>query len=144
VAFADEQNGWAIGHMGVVLHSTDGGESWHKQLDGTQAAAITLDEARRQAKGLDEAAADDLIYRAEGLVADGPDKPFLDILVEDRHTLTVVGAFNLALRSTDGGETWQPFSQLENPDGMHVYALKKLGDAYWAVGEQGLMLKSTY
>ncbi|MGP3618731.1 WD40/YVTN/BNR-like repeat-containing protein [Pseudomonas aeruginosa] len=143
VAFADEQNGWAIGHMGVVLHTADGGDSWQKQLDGTQAAAIMLDDARHQARGLDEVAAEDLVYQAEGLVADGPDKPFLDLLVEDRQTLTVVGAFNLALRSTDGGVTWKPFSRLENPSGMHVYALEKLTDGLLAVGEQGLMLKSS-
>ncbi|MCY1508108.1 hypothetical protein D9M68_424080 [compost metagenome] len=77
-------------------------------------------------------------------MADGPDKPFLDLLVEDHNTVTVVGAFNLALRSTDGGATWQGFSQaLDNPDGMHVYALEKINGSLLAVGEQGLVLKSS-
>lgn len=143
VVFADERQGWAIGHMGVVLHSADAGESWQKQLDGMSAAEILLAQARREAASLDEIAREDLLYRAEGLVADGPDKPFLDLLVEDRNTVTVVGAFNLALRSTDGGASWQGFSQvLDNPDGMHVYALEKIDESLLAVGEQGLVLKS--
>ncbi|MCY1274620.1 Ycf48-like protein [compost metagenome] len=144
VAFADERQGWAIGHMGVVLHSADAGESWQKQLDGMSASEILLAQARRQAESLDESAREDLLYRAENLVADGPDKPFLDLLVEDHNTVTVVGAFNLALRSTDGGATWQGFSQaLDNPDGMHVYALEKINGSLLAVGEQGLVLKSS-
>jgi len=143
VAFADERHGWAIGHMGVVLHSNDGGESWQKQLDGMAAAEILLAQAQQQAASLDESASEELLYRAEDLVADGPDKPFLDLLVENRNTVTVVGAFNLALRSTDGGATWQGFSQvLDNPDGMHVYALEKIDGSLLAVGEQGLVLKS--
>ena len=143
VAFADERQGWAIGHMGVVLHSGDAGESWQKQLDGISAANTVLAQAKQQAASLEPAAAEDLLYRAEGLVSDGADKPFLDLLVEDANTVTVVGAFNLALRSTDGGSTWQTFSQaLDNPNGMHVYALKKIDDGLLAVGEQGLLLKS--
>lgn len=29
--FADERNGWAVGHGGVILHSADGGETWSLQ-----------------------------------------------------------------------------------------------------------------
>ncbi|MBA1200391.1 glycosyl hydrolase [Pseudomonas capeferrum] len=143
VAFANERQGWAIGHMGVILHSADAGESWQKQLDGISAAEILLAQARQQATTLDESAREDLLLRAEGLMADGPDKPLLDLLVEDPNTVSVVGAFNLALRSTDGGATWQGFSQtLDNPNGMHVYALEKIDGSLLAVGEQGLVLKS--
>ncbi|MBK7814829.1 MAG: hypothetical protein IPJ52_11220 [Rhodocyclaceae bacterium] len=28
VSFVDERNGWAVGHWGVILHTTDGGETW--------------------------------------------------------------------------------------------------------------------
>ena len=42
VSFTDEKNGWATGHYGVVLHTTDGGATWSKQLDGKAAAEITL------------------------------------------------------------------------------------------------------
>lgn len=143
VAFADERHGWAVGHMGVVLHSADAGASWQKQLDGVSAAELLLAQAQQQSAGLDEGAREDLLYRAEGLVADGADKPFLDLLVEDRNTVTVVGAFNLALRSTDGGSSWQPFSQqFDNPDGMHIYALEQVDGSLLAVGERGLVLKS--
>lgn len=31
VSFADEKNGWAVGHWGVVIHTSDGGETWTLQ-----------------------------------------------------------------------------------------------------------------
>ena len=34
VCFPSALQGWAVGHGGTVLHSSDGGQSWHKQLDG--------------------------------------------------------------------------------------------------------------
>lgn len=35
VSFADERNGWAVGHWGVILRTTDGGETWSLQRDDT-------------------------------------------------------------------------------------------------------------
>lgn len=31
VSFADDRNGWAVGHWGAILHTADGGESWTVQ-----------------------------------------------------------------------------------------------------------------
>jgi len=31
VSFADARNGWAVGHWGAILHTTDGGETWAVQ-----------------------------------------------------------------------------------------------------------------
>jgi len=36
VSFVDDQRGWAVGHWGVVLHTTDGGETWALQRSDTQ------------------------------------------------------------------------------------------------------------
>jgi len=34
VHFADEKTGWAVGHDTLILHTTDGGETWTKQFGG--------------------------------------------------------------------------------------------------------------
>src|SRR3954464_14245696 len=34
LSFPSSQRGWAVGHDGVVLATTDGGRSWTRQLDG--------------------------------------------------------------------------------------------------------------
>jgi len=31
VSFADDKNGWAVGHWGAILHTADGGENWALQ-----------------------------------------------------------------------------------------------------------------
>jgi photosystem II stability/assembly factor-like uncharacterized protein len=37
VSFVDAKNGWAAGHWGVILHTSDGGETWTLQRDETSA-----------------------------------------------------------------------------------------------------------
>lgn len=36
VSFADDKNGWAVGHWGVILNTVDGGEHWHIQRTDTK------------------------------------------------------------------------------------------------------------
>mgnify|MGYP000085431122 FL=1 len=141
VAFANETTGWAIGHLGVVLKTTDAGEHWTLQLDGIQAAALVLEQAREHAiPGAEKSLA---VRRAELLVDDGPDKPFLALEVRSRQEVLILGAYGYALQTTDGGEHWTSVSrQFENPMGMHYYGLAHHGNHRFVVGERGLLLRS--
>jgi photosystem II stability/assembly factor-like uncharacterized protein len=135
VRFIDARRGWAIGHGGIVLVSLDGGSSWSRQLDGRRAAQIALDAARATGDSK-------LIADAERLVADGPDKPFLDLVVSEKRVL-VVGAYGLALASVDGGQTWTSWiARLPNPKGLHLYVARQRGDTLLLAGERGLVLIS--
>jgi photosystem II stability/assembly factor-like uncharacterized protein len=142
VQFPTPSLGWAVGHYGVILHSRDGGESWTRQLDGAEAAQLML----RHATALPAdggAAREAALAEAQRLVADGPDKPFLDLYFSDAQNGIVVGAYNLAFRTRDGGASWTPFSgRLDNPRGKHLYAVKAAGKAVYIAGEQGLLLRS--
>lgn len=137
VAFKDERRGIAIGHGGVVLRTLDAGNHWQMCLDGAQLAQLLLAQARRH--GVAGAMAE-----AERWVKDGPDKPLLALhdLADGRWL--AMGAYGLAVLSDDDGATWQPLpSPLDNPRGMHVYALRAAGDTVLAAGEQGLVLGSS-
>ncbi|ROM98007.1 WD40/YVTN/BNR-like repeat-containing protein [Pseudomonas brassicacearum] len=137
VQFVDNEQGWAVGHMGVVLHSTDGGQTWVKQLDGIATAELArvLAQQSNDPKQLKD---------AERLVADGPDKPFLDLYFRDRRNGFVVGAYGLILRTVDGGDSWQPWmQQVENPDDLNLYGIRAAGSALLIVGERGLLLRSS-
>lgn len=137
VRFVDADHGWIVGHGGVVLASRDGGQTWALQLEGRRAAALVQQDA--QASGDAR-----LIADAERLVADGPDKPLLDLHFFDRQHGIVVGAYNLALVTADGGQTWQPIGRrLDNPRGLHLYSVRARGDELLLAGEQGLVLHST-
>lgn len=144
VNFVDAQYGWAVGHSGVVLHTRDGGESWSRQFDGQQAAAAVSARVDQLTVDLDEEQAGLLQDYAALLTEDGPDKPLLDVRFLDRQIGFVVGAFGLAFRTDDGGETWKPwFEHIDNPDQMHLYAIEGERDRLVIVGEQGLYLSGS-
>lgn len=133
VRFADDKHGYAVGHSGTVLATADGGDTWIRVLDGRQAAQISLAAAR--ASGNATALRD-----AERLVADGPDKPLLDLLVLDARHAIVIGAYGMAYSTTDGGQTWTSWAdRLDNPRGLHLYAIRQHGERILVCGEQGLV-----
>ena len=74
---------WAVGHEGVIVHSSDGGRHWVVQHRDTY-----------DAKGT--AASDDPRHGA----------PLLDVLfTDDRHGIAV-GSYSRLLVTRDGGATW--------------------------------------
>jgi photosystem II stability/assembly factor-like uncharacterized protein len=134
IQFINEKTGWAVGNLGVVLHTTDGGETWSKQLDGIQAADIVAKAAITP----EEQTA------AQRLVNDGPDKPFLNLYFENELNGYIIGAYNLIFKTTDGGKTWQSWQKhVPNPKGLHLYGLRPAGDSLFLVGEQGMLFRST-
>lgn len=143
VAFPSARHGWAVGHFGTVLHSADGGETWQRQLDGATAARLVLEGATAAAAASDDPAAARGVAEAERLVADGPDKPLLDLHFADAQHGIVVGAYNLIFRTDDGGKTWRSLAAwADNPGGRHLYAIRAAGRQLYLAGEQGLVLRS--
>jgi photosystem II stability/assembly factor-like uncharacterized protein len=136
VRFADDRQGFAVGHGGTVLVTEDGGRSWVRRLDGKRLADLLLAQAQvRQ----DTAA----ITAAKQLQADGADKPLLDVLVSGPGHALVVGAYGLALVTEDSGRTWTSRAdRLDNPKGLHLYAVRQRGKRVVVAGEQGLALAS--
>jgi photosystem II stability/assembly factor-like uncharacterized protein len=144
VRFANAQVGWAVGHGGVVLATIDGGATWSKQLDGVRAAEVILRGAKDQASSDDHDAGKKAVADAERLVVDGPDKPLLDLLVNDEHSVLVVGAYGFALRTQDGGATWEDWhSHIPNTKGSHLYAICRIEATIYIAGEQGSVFRST-
>lgn len=145
VQFADAQHGWALGHAGVVLATRDAGETWQVQLSGLQAAHLELDAARRElADSADPEAGEARLQAAERLMAEGADKPFLALSFTDAQHGLVVGAYGIALATDDGGATWRSLvGRIDNPLGLHLYAISRLGNDWFLAGEQGYLARST-
>jgi photosystem II stability/assembly factor-like uncharacterized protein len=142
VQFVDARSGWAVGHLGVVLHSSDGGANWTKQLDGVRVAQLALAFANTPAAATDADARERALKHARALVSDGPDKPFFDVQFDNASDGLIVGAYNLAFKTGDGGSTWTPWmGHMQNPKDLHVYALRRHAGETYAVGEQGLLLR---
>lgn len=163
VSFVDARHGWACGHDGVILATVDGGQSWHKQLDGFRANEAIVQAAAQQVADLEaqldqlstdggdtadleaqieEAgfALDDARYDADS----GSTRPFLDVLFLDASNGLAVGAYGMLFASRDGGQSWQENSaRLPNPERFHLNLLTRTDDgALWIAGESGLLLRS--
>jgi len=82
---AVDSNVWAVGHEGVIAHSSDGGEHWTLQRKDALKIGGELNEATRDPQ--------------QGA-------PLLGVLFTDAQHGMVVGAYSLALRTDDGGEHW--------------------------------------
>lgn len=113
VRFVTPQLGWAVGHDGVVLASRDGGRRWTRQFDGRQ------------------------------LGAQGAENPLLDVWFDDEAHGYAVGAFGTLLVTGDGGRRWEPAAPAltDNPKGLHLYAVRRIGANLWIAGEQGLLMR---
>lgn len=111
VAFTNASLGWAVGHDGVILHSVDSGATWQRQLDGRSAGQ-------------------------------NAENPLLDVWFANERNGFAVGAFGSILHTNDGGKTWQSWTdRSDNPKGLHLYAIRAVGDDLYMAGEQGLLLR---
>src|SRR5690606_21302446 len=77
---------WAAGHDGVIVHSTDGGQTWTRRR-----AAPWTPETMDPTEGV----------------------PVMDVLFVDGMNGFAVGAYSLMLATTDGGVTWEPRSIID-------------------------------
>jgi len=146
VRFATPTAGWAVGQMGVVLHTEDGGLTWAAQFDGIRAGQVMLATAKADiaAHGANDVATANL-QAAEQTVAGGPNVPFLTILPLSQKNLLLAGAFGMAFSSTDGGASWQSIAdKIADPGGLHIYDLVEDNGAIYAAGEQGLVLAGSF
>ena len=142
VVFLNASTGWALGQMGAVLRTQDGGETWHRQLDGIAANAMTLAAAQADlaAKGANDTTTANL-QAAEALAGGGPSVPFLSLIALSRQNLLLVGGFGLAMVSHDGGASWTSAADaVANPQALHLYGLAQQRGTIFIAGEQGLCL----
>lgn len=162
VCFATPDLGWAVGHQGVILATTDRGETWQMQLDGREiarmqhaAAEAALAEQQRAFEELPEDAdieeaeyaledAEFALEDAAARLEDGILSPLLRVACTGEREAYALGSYGVVLRTRDGGETWDLVSrQFENPDGFHWYTMVRAGGTLFIAGEGGLLNRST-
>ncbi len=141
VHFVTPQQGWASGHDGVVLHSNDGGKTWTRQLDGRQLSTLIVNAYEQRVKAGD-AAAETSLKQARDIARDGTALALLGIHFTDEQRGYVVGSFGLLIGTNDGGKSWQPMLHLiDNPQGLHLNAIRGQGDALYIAAERGTVFR---
>ena len=158
LAFPTPRKGWAVGHDGVILHTSDGGGAWSVQLEGSRVNRAALDQlkmlhrekaspapssAAAQFDASDWANFDIFLGDMEQLEKEGSVWPFLDLWFDDDQAGFAVGAFGMAVRTRDGGKTWEPFlDRLPNAIGLHYYGIARIGADLFLAGEGGQLMRS--
>lgn len=145
VKFATPQSGWAAGQFGIILHSADAGATWQAQLNGVQVNRLIQANANAAlAANPNSSDAQRAVRRAGFFASNGPNKPFLSILVTDANTVTVFGAYRMAVRTTDGGKDWSDWSlNIGDPLSHNLYDVDGVGPKIFIAGEAGNDFVST-
>jgi photosystem II stability/assembly factor-like uncharacterized protein len=167
VHFPTPDKGWAVGHDGLVLHSSDGGLTWQKQLDGhalnEQILAVAERIVEQYRAELDELQAleepdeyaiedaefmlEEAEFMLEGAVDDtdaGPVRPLLDVWFRDANEGFVVGSYGMLLHTQNGGQDWELVSdRMDNAEAFHLNQIVPApnGSLYIA-GESGYVYRS--
>ncbi len=144
VDFATAQTGWAAGHFGVILKTEDAGKSWKMQLDGIQANQLTQQAAQALTVAANASLAAPLaVKRAVRFMEDGPDKPFLTMLVLSPQKVFVFGAYRMVMLTHDGGKDWVDWSlNIYDEFSHNIYGSAVIGGKYYLVMEMGLVFCS--
>lgn len=120
VSFADERQGWAVGHWGAILHTADGGETWSVQrtdtaedrplfsvhfFDAREGVAVGLwSLVLKTRDGGKTWTPVELPAPPEGGKAD---RNLFKLFASARGSLFVAAERGMVLRSDDHGDTWR-------------------------------------
>ena len=167
VFFPTPELGWAVGHDGLILHSSDGGRNWVKQLDGHELNDQIMEVAERivtnsreelEALQADETAdeydiedaefmLEEAEFALEGAMDDtdaGPVRPLLDVWFRNEREGMVAGSYGMLLLTQDGGKTWRLESdRMDNAEAFHLNRIKAAPDGtVFIAGESGFVYRT--
>lgn len=135
ISFLTPEEGWVVGQLGKIFHSTDGGRTWEEQPSGTDfllTAVSFVDRLHGWAVGEQGI----ILHSADGGATWRPQQsgvsyPLFDIHFLDQETGWVVGHWGTILRTADGGQRWTERSlsrDLEGQQGLEPAALHDVID----------------
>ncbi len=115
MAFVDAKNGWAAGHAGVIIHTTDGGLTWELQKQTLINEHPWLDiQFPSKEVGYVCGAFDAFLKTTDGgkTWQETPKRPGLDDMNNcmafiDENTGYMAGEFAKVLLTRDGANTWE-------------------------------------
>jgi len=139
VEFVSDTRGWAIGHSGVVLRTDTAGDEWTRVLTGSE----ILELIKAEVATVPEASPGAQALKRNASYLNGSE-PLLDIHITKEGEGWILGAYGIALRTSDYGETWESgFASINNPNSSHVYQLvPSPGSGSLMVGERGFVVSA--
>jgi photosystem II stability/assembly factor-like uncharacterized protein len=158
--FPTDREGWMVGELGRIIHTTDGGKTWTRQDAGTKRPFLAMSCLDTKQAWI--AGKEGIVYQtADGGASwtelkTGSNRHIFSIEFPTAMRGHAVGDFGTMVHTEDGGKTWTtsrisetvtlPESALDTgvePGDVNLYALA-FGDAdhAWIVGEFGTIVAS--
>ncbi|HUP90827.1 MAG TPA: YCF48-related protein [Solimonas sp.] len=134
VGFADDKNGWAVGHDATILHTADGGKTWALQNFAAELEKPFLDVLVLDAQHALAVGAYGLFYKTDDgehwAEVDAPairadEVHFNGIAKLNDGSLFIAGEQGMLGLSTDGGATW---TKLTSPYDASLFGVLPYGD----------------
>lgn len=161
--FLNEKEGWMVGDLGRIYHTTDGAKTWERRDAAAGEGSLSfVSISCIDAQHLWAAGQKGLIARSNDggktwqTQSSGTERHLLDIAFSTPERGIAVGDFGTMLRTEDGGTTWSKIplphdtklppdvAEVVDPGDVVLYDIAFAGpDAMWVVGEFGVILAST-
>jgi len=110
VTFVGDNEAWVVGYPGLVMHTTDGAQTWNRECELGDYALFAVDFVGKDL-GWAVGREGQIIHTVDGGKTWLPDKPvteeaLFDVDFADEKHGIAVGNFGVLLRTEDGGQTW--------------------------------------
>jgi photosystem II stability/assembly factor-like uncharacterized protein len=164
ISFVDNNNGWAVGYPMLIARTTNGGQSWQYQIDGSS-GNVTLSDGTTFGADKLKAALKSVCFIGsgdkatgwavgeKGIILNSPDgnkwvaqTSFIDETLEgvyfiDSNKGWVVGRNGTILYTTNGGAKWNKQAYKDRTAFYGVFFLDT--NRGWIIGQGGTILTTT-
>ena len=140
VTFVGAREGWAVGHGGVVIHSSDGGANWEKQVDGDRLSRIAVAHYESLAGTRPDAKVSAALKRAKAVATDGSTKALLDVIfINEREASSSARSTASSAPRTAARAGCLGWSRPTTTNELHFYSVRASGGRLLLTGEQGMV-----
>jgi photosystem II stability/assembly factor-like uncharacterized protein len=145
IHFSDINNGVVVGTSGIILRTSNGGNTWVQQNSGTDAVLFDVSFVDLN-NGYNTGLLGTILKTTDGgetwiSQTSGVTTALFSIFFTDINNGTAVGHFGTILRTTNGGTTWVQQSG-GTTTGLRSVFFTDINNGY-IVGDNGLVLRTT-
>jgi len=144
VSFPNEKDGWACGRAGIILHSENGGDDWHKQKTNTDYTLVSIHFVNAKngwAVGDEGVILNTTTGGASWFKQQSPSSCYLmDVCAVTPLNAWICTEKGEILHTTDGGTNWKTQYQ---GDRFKINSVSFYSETIgWAAGEHGFIYRT--